>query len=692
MLSLLEEIRRQTPDANPILGDREIRVGVPRLEALPPDAPAAQRAWMLREVGIGYHKDGQQRKAIEYLTKAIEVASAKDSGVRFDQINDVRFRLGIACIRLGTNENCAVRPFPGSCILPFHGETLYRQEDGPRMAAAAFLDLLKHETPKTQRYLGGIWLLNIAYMTLGQYPDAVPEPYRLARSPIEGDAPFPHFPNIAQKRGIDAMNLSGGAIADDFDNDGRLDLVTSTWDTGGQMHYYRNKGDGAFIKHTKEANLTGLYGGLNMIHADYNNDGHLDLLVLRGGWLPGSFGQMPNSLLRNNGDGTFTDVTFDVGLGFPYYPTQTAFADYDNDGDLDLYIGNEAGPRAPFPCQLFRNNGDGTFTDVAAAAGVTNSRFTKGVTWGDYDGDRDPDLYVSNLMGPNRLYRNNGDGTFTDVAPASGVTGPFESFPVWFWDYNNDGALDLFVPTYGNHIWDVAAYFREKPLDTEPAGHFEGDGKGGFVNRVREQGLVYPMLPMGCNFGDLDNDGYLDFYLGTGYPDYASIMPNVMFHSVAGERFENVTVAGGFGHLQKGHGVTFADFDGDGDQDVFEQMGGWFRGDPAFNTLYENPGFGNHWIAVLLEGVTSNRSAIGARIRVDIEEDGQARSIYRHVNAGGSFGGNPLRQTIGVGKATVIQRLEIYWPTSDTTQVFENVAVDRVIRIVESQSQIGHSS
>ena len=308
------------------------------------------------------------------------------------------------------------------------------------------------------------------------------------------------------------------------------------------------------------------------------------------------------------------------------------------------------------------------------------------MTWGDYDGDRDPDLYVSNLMGPNRLYRNNGDGTFTDVAPASGVTGPFESFPVWFWDYNNDGALDLFVPTYGNHIWDVAAYFREKPLDTEPAGHFEGDGKGGFVNRVREQGLVYPMLPMGCNFGDLDNDGYLDFYLGTGDPEYASLMPNLMFLNRGGKGFVDVTMAGGFGHLQKGHGVAFADLDNDGDADIFEQMGGAFAGDRFGDALYENPGFGNHWIGIELQGQTSNRAAIGARIRVEVKAGDRTRSVFRDVNSGGSFGANPLRQTIGLGKAEQIESVEIFWPATGRAQTFRGLAVDCVYRIVEDET------
>ena len=192
---------------------------------------------------------------------------------------------------------------------------------------------------------------------------------------------------------------------------------------------------------------------------------------------------------------------------------------------------------------------------------------------------------------------------------------------------------------------------------------------------------------MGSNFGDLDNDGYPDFYLGTGYPTYHSLMPNVMYRNRDGRGFSDVTYAGGFGHLQKGHAVVFADLDHDGDQDVFEQMGGAFPGDGFGNALYENPGLGNRWITVGLEGVRSNRSAIGARIRaVVVDEEGSGRrSVYRHVNSGGSFGGNPLRQTLGLGRASRIERLEVFWPATGVTQTFPDPPLDRIIHIVEGE-------
>ncbi|MFQ5592018.1 MAG: CRTAC1 family protein, partial [Phycisphaerae bacterium] len=193
------------------------------------------------------------------------------------------------------------------------------------------------------------------------------------------------------------------------------------------------------------------------------------------------------------------------------------------------------------------------------------------------------------------------------------------------------------------------------------------------------------ILPMGANFGDLDNDGYPDFYLGTGDPDYATLMPSLMYLNKKGHGFADVTTAGGFGHMQKGHGIAFVDIDHDGDTDVFAQMGGHFRGDAAHDALYENPGFGNHWITIKLVGVQSNRSAIGSHIRVQVKQNGHARSIYRHVNSGGSFGASSLRQTIGLGKADRIDTLQVFWPTTGQTQTFRDVAMDDAIQIVEGE-------
>ncbi len=370
-------------------------------------------------------------------------------------------------------------------------------------------------------------------------------------------------------------------------------------------------------------------------------------------------------------------------------PTQTAaWADYDNDGDLDLYVGNETMPDGPgFPCQLFRNNGDATFTDVAVAAGVTNDRFTKAVVWGDYDADRYPDIYVSNFEGANRLYHNNGDGSFADRAPELGLTGPHASFPAWFWDYDNDGRLDIYASGYFGDIAAFAAHALGIPYSFEHAALYRGDGRGAFAEVALEVGLDHPTAPMGSNFGDINGDGFPDFYLGTGEPKLMNIMPNLMYLNREGQQFVDVTRASGLGHLQKGHAVAFADFDNDGDQDIFEQLGGGYLGDRFYDAYFENPGTDNRWLTIHLTGTTSNRSAIGARIHVEVG-GGESRSIFKWVNSGGSFGANPLRQYIGLGKASRIESLEIYWPTSDATQRWDDVPIDHTIRIVEGSGTL----
>jgi hypothetical protein len=190
------------------------------------------------------------------------------------------------------------------------------------------------------------------------------------------------------------------------------------------------------------------------------------------------------------------------------------------------------------------------------------------------------------------------------------------------------------------------------------------------------------LATMGSNFGDFDNDGFLDMYLGTGEPSFATLIPNRMFKNVEGRRFAEITGTSGTGHLQKGHGVACGDWDRDGDVDVFIETGGAVNGDKYHNILFQNPGQGNHWLTVKLTGKKTNRAAIGARIKV-VTAGLKPLTIYRHVSSGSSFGANPLEQTIGLAKAERVARLEIYWPTSGTTQVFRDIAADQAIAITE---------
>jgi hypothetical protein len=193
---------------------------------------------------------------------------------------------------------------------------------------------------------------------------------------------------------------------------------------------------------------------------------------------------------------------------------------------------------------------------------------------------------------------------------------------------------------------------------------------------------------MGSNYGDLDNDGYQDFYAGTGAPDFGSIVPNRMFRNREGDSFNDVSFEGGFAHIQKGHALAFADFDRDGDQDVYGVMGGSVPGDSFHNVLFENPGHGNHWVTLALEGRTANRSAIGARLSIVARRpDGGTRTIHRTVRTGGSFGAAPLQQEIGLGAAARIDTLRVTWPTPDqTTQTFTDLSVDTTYQLIEGQA------
>lgn len=684
---------------NPYYSDRPVRRLQKGISAIPAETPPEQRASLLATLGLAQIDFGAIEEGIASLSEAYEVFAKGPDPER--ALGELSFALGIAHLRLAETENCCANHTPGGCILPFQADAIHTVRRGSEAAIKFFTKAIKAKGVPERTKMKSTWLMNIAYMTLGEYPDKVPESFRIPPAVFQSKIRVPRFSNVAPKLGLATDSLSGGVVVDDMDGDHDLDIVVSSWDASVPMRYFENRGEEGFVDRSKEAGFAGILGGLNLVPADYDNDGDLDIYVPRGAWL-WELGKRPDSLLQNQGDGTFLDVTFISGFGKENYPSQTAaWADYDNDGDLDLFVGNEHNEgdlelsggiensdKMKAPCQLFQNQGDGTFVDVAREAGVTNMRFAKGCAWGDFDGDRWPDLIVSNLSGANRLYHNRQDGSFLDVAQNAGIVEPYASFPVWTWDFDNDGTLDIFISSFrgSTDSYMMHALGQKYPL---PSGHYRGNGDGTFTNVAEAQGLAMPMLTMGANFGDVNNDGFLDFYLGTGQPDISILVPNQMFVNDGGKRFHDVTMAIGLGHLQKGHAIAFADIDHDGDQDIFEQMGGAKRVDHFRDALYANPGgTANHWIKIKLTGTRSNRSAIGARIRATIVEHGKERSIYRHVNSGASFGANPLRQHIGLGSAEEISKLEIYWPTSDITQIFEHIPAGQAIEITEGKQAI----
>jgi FG-GAP-like repeat/ASPIC and UnbV len=357
------------------------------------------------------------------------------------------------------------------------------------------------------------------------------------------------------------------------------------------------------------------------------------------------------------------------------------WVDINNDGLLDLFVGNESAP-----AQLFLNKGDGTFQDIAITAGVTGDEreFSKGVAAADYDNDGYVDLYVSNLNGPNLLYHNNHDNTFTEVATEAGVLGTRKGFATWFFDYDNDGLADLFVPSYFGSIDETLRTYLGFPHNATTLKLYKNMGNGKFRDVSAETGLNQVFMPMGANFGDIDNDGYLDIYLGTGSPSYASLVPNVLLRNHDGKYFVDVTSSSGTGELHKGHGVAFADLARDGNEDIIAEIGGATIGDSHALRVFENPGHGNDWINLKLVGVKTNRVAIGARIKVTVENEGQGtRSIYRTVGSGGSFGASPLEQHIGLGKSARILSVEVSWPASKSQQVSRDVQKNQFLEINE---------
>jgi hypothetical protein len=626
-------------------------------------------------IGLLHMSEGEFAQADRWFAEAYQADPACPELLRAN-IEALR---GVAALRRGEADNCVACCNEMSCIFPLAAEAVHQNPSGSRAAIKYFSRYLA----KRPEDLGVCWLLNVAHMTLGTYPDLVPVEHLipLESSRIEGDVP--RLTNVASRVGLAARgaNMAGGAIVDDFNGDGLLDIFTSTIDPAMGCALFVNRGDGTFEDRSVHAGLERQVGALNCNHADYDNDGDLDILLLRGAWEK----PLRMSLLRNEGDGQFTDVTVTAGLCEPIASQAAGWADYDNDGDVDLYIAGEYKAEEPDPHnrgRLYRNNGDGTFTDIAAAAGVRNDRRGKGVAWGDYDDDGYPDLYISNLGQPNRLYRNNGNGTFTDVAEQLGVTEPIHSFSCWFWDYDNDGRLDLFVTGSRATLAEVIKSQMGRPTDGERPRLYHNVG-GRFTDVAREVGLDRVWLPMGSNFGDIDGDGFLDIYLGTGSPPYSYLMPNILLRGVAGRRFQDITVASGTGHLQKGHGVSFADWDRDGDVDLFFEAGGATPGDKAHNVLFQNPGHSHRWLTLRLIGTRSNRAAIGARVRLDLSGPDGPRSVHRLIGGGSSFGNNPLTQTIGLGRASSVSALEIRWPGGAICQVARNLPMDQAVEITE---------
>jgi hypothetical protein len=622
--------------------------------------------------------DGDAEGSYETITR-LRASVETDPRAARRWLATLIFLQGVSAMRRGENDNCIACRGESSCIVPISAAAVHANPAGSQLAVKHFSEYLQLFPDD----LGVRWLLKVARMTLGQPSNDGDSRFHQAIDRFfHSEFDIGAFRDKSHEAGFDRINQSGGAIMDDFDGDGLLDVVVTSNDPTEPMAYYRNRGDGTFEDRSGPAGITDQLGGLVCYQADYNNDGRLDIFIPRAAWFPGP---IRPTLLQNNGAGEFTDVTREAGLFDPVNSNGAAWGDFDNDGWIDLFVACEHQTN-----RLYHNRGDGTFENVAAAAGVEGdpSRWAKGCTWLDYDNDGYQDLFINNFEETGRLYHNEQDGRFAETTLEMGIVGPKRGFSCWAWDYDNDGWLDIFAASSDRNLDAIVKGMIGEPHHLSTGKLFRNSHGEGFEDRTREAGVAGVYAPMGSNFADFDNDGWLDFYLGTGDPSPSTLVPNRMFKNVGGTRFADISGSSGTGHLQKGHGVACGDWDRDGDVDIFIEMGGAINGDKYHNVLFQNPGQGNHWLTVKLVGRKTNRSAIGARIKV-VTDGSQPRSIHRLVSSGSSFGANALQQTMGLADAKSVATLEITWPTSHTTQVFHGVAADQAITINEFDASYG---
>jgi enediyne biosynthesis protein E4 len=523
----------------------------------------------------------------------------------------------------------------------------------------------------------------------------------------QAPAPRAAFVDVTRAAGITFVHSSGaspekrmvesfgsGVAWIDYDNDGFPDLFFVNGAPGTSHALYHNNRNGTFIDVTKAAGIGDASRKLfrtGVAVGDFDNDGYLDLYVTALG---------PNVLYRNNHNGTFTDVTAGAGVagGPAEWSTSAGFLDYDRDGDLDLYVVNYLdyqlgdNPYCGFQkpgyrtyCsptvfdgvadRLFRNNGNGTFTDVSRAAGIANSSGKGlGIAVCDVDRDGDQDIYIANDLVRNFLYRNNGDGTFKDLAYAAGVGFAADGKPqagmgVDCADVDDNGYPDILVTNFEDELNNL----------------YKNLGDGTFQDIAATAGLQssYPALGFGAKLFDSDNDGDLDMLVANGhvidniklYRPTSSFAQKPLFYENVGGRFRDVSASAGAAlqEARVGRGLAVADMDNDGDLDVAISNQG------QAPQLLKNQAAGANWLIIRARGRASNGFGLGAR--VEIETAG--RRIVREINNVSSYlSSNDVRLHAGLGPLKAVPKLVVFWP-SGRQQVFQNVAANQILVIDE---------
>lgn len=662
-----------------------------RAEAIKAEFEKTPEGGLKINLGIAYGMEllnsGKPQEAIDALKYMFKYIRDNNVPLNAETTRNQYALLAIAYMRLGETENCLANHNHQSCYLPVKGDGVHKLPTGSRSAIAIYENSLKAFPDD----LESKYLLNIAYMTLGEYPDKVPAEYLIDPSWFKNNIPFPTFKDVAPQLGLNRNSLAGGTVVDDFNNDGWLDIIVSSWSPEEELVFYLNNGDGTFSDQTEAYNLKGHTAILNFNQTDFNNDGLLDLFLMRGAWFRTS-GNIPATLLKNTGKG-FVDVTLKSGLMHIAPSQASAWADYNLDGWLDVIVANESLPDFQRGVDVYINQQDGTFKHESVEYGLTMNQYFKGCVATDVNNDRYSDIYFSALDHSNSLYMNHGAKGIKKFAQSAETTNlglPLQSFPCWSFDFDNNGFEDIFVSSYTNDGTPGKQWMLSKMGKVDPATFpklYRNMGNLQFEEVGVQMGLNEVAFTMGCNFGDINSDGFLDFYLATGNPLYQSIVPNKMYLNMEGKRFEDVSYVGGFANIQKGHGVGFGDLDHDGDEDLYVVIGGAYDGDNYYNSLYENPNHEkNNWIVLILTGTTANKVAIGARVVLSVMENGQEREIHRTVTSGASFGGNSLALEVGLRKATSINSVTVQWPCKDCKdQVFIGMDINKAYLLTQDQ-------
>src|SRR5579864_2909960 len=535
------------------------------------------------------------------------------------------------------------------------------------------------DVPTDMRYR---WMLRALTMMAGQAEASIPHEFRV-KMPGSPSSPF-HFEDVTAVSGAGRLALGRGAAWGDFDNDGREDILVGAERAPFQL--LRNLGNGRFVDVAAEIGLidpVGL-GSYAAQFVDYDNDGYQDIFLSSNGW--GGGGRL--FLFHNERGKRFTEVTQPAGLGEAMNAFGTSWADYDNDGQLDLAVATGiVDPADGDRLRLFRNEGNGKFREVGKQAGLTQKARWISVAWGDYDGDGRQDLLATSFDAGCFLFHNLGNGSFEDVSEKAAVRNAHRAYTAEFFDYDNDGRLDIFVSTYpdGDFKGMMANYLAAPVM---PASQqqllFHNNGDGTFTNVTEKAGITGWYGAMSSQVGDLDNDGYPEIVLGTGNPELDWTEPKVLFVNDGKGHFTDAATATGLIHFGMLHGIIFGDYDDSGNLSMFGSFGGFYWGTRETSRLYRNVGSGNRALEIRLVGTRSNRDAVGARVSATIGP----RRIYKWVNGGDGFGTLNSRVVhIGLGRNSAVELLQVDWP-SGAHQAWHSIQGGQRIEIVEGRNAI----